>query len=109
MLVPTNFEPEIGRDFTFTGMVEENWDGIIRCKVKEMVKNKRLSFTWNSALIGTDTVVTIELASRGKQTELTLVHSGWDKVLANAEMIRGHHDEGWELRLNQEIKKLVEV
>ncbi|MFZ1081973.1 MAG: SRPBCC domain-containing protein [Candidatus Kryptoniota bacterium] len=109
MLAPTDFEPEIGRNFTFSGMADENWDGIIHCKVKEMVKNKKLAFTWDSALMKTETLVTIELNAKGKQTELTLVHSGWAEVPANAEMIRGYHDEGWDLRLNEKIKELVEA
>lgn len=109
MLVPTDFKPEIGREFTFTGMADENSDGVIRCKVKEMVKNKKLVFTWNSALIKAETLVTIELDAKGAQTQLTLVHSGWEKLPANAEIVRGHHDEGWDLRLNEKIKELVEA
>jgi len=109
MLMPTDFEPEIGKNFTFTAKAEETWDGIVRCKVKEMVKNKKLVFTWNSGLIKTETLVTIELNAKGKQTELTLVHSGWENAPASADIMKEGHDKGWSLRLDEKLRELGEA
>ena len=108
MLVPTDFEPEKGRKFIFKGTADENWDGIISCSVKEIIENEKLVFTWNSQLINAETLVSISLKEINGKTELTLIHSGWDKVPANAEMVRGHHNVGWDLRLFEKIKELVE-
>lgn len=108
MLVPTTFEPEQGKKFTFKGEPDENWDGIISCQVKEIIENKKLSFTWNSQLINAETLVSISLKDLGDKTELTLIHSGWEKVPANAEVVRKHHEDGWEIRIYEKIKELVE-
>lgn len=56
---------------------------------KEIVPDRKITFTWNSHLV-TDTLVTVTFAPTGGGTEITLVH----EFLPNEEM-RGAHDWGW--------------
>ena len=108
MMMSTNFEPETGKDFTFQADASEEWDGVFKCNVKEVVENKKLSYSWDTAFINAETLVEIELTKNGDKTELSLVHSGWDKMAANQEETRNSHSEGWDLRFGQKLKEVVE-
>jgi uncharacterized protein YndB with AHSA1/START domain len=99
MMMPTNINPSPGKEFTFQGPKSEQWDGIIRCKIKDLVENKRMSFTWNSNTLNGETLVTIELKENAGKTDLTLTHSGWENLPANQEMMREAHDKGWDERV----------
>jgi Uncharacterized conserved protein len=61
-----------------------------------------LEFTWVSeGTHGKESVVTIELTARGKQTELSLTHEG----LPDEEMAQSHHD-GWSQFLESLVERL---
>ncbi len=108
MLMPTTFEPVVGKEFTFKAEGMENWDGYFHCKVKEVEINKKLVYTWNSGMINADTLVTILISEKGGQTELTLIHTGWENVPAEIrqQRIEGH-TKGWELRFVQNLKEVA--
>ena len=108
MLMSTTFAPETGRDFTFQAEASEEWDGVFNCTLKECIENKKLIYTWNTAFINADTLVEIELTENGDKTELTLTHSGWEKIAENQEKTRSDHNTGWDLRFVQNIKEIVE-
>ena len=108
MLMVTDFTAEVEKKFTFRSEPTENWDGIFNCKVQEVVENKKLVYTWNTGFINADTVVTIELKQKGNKTELTLIHSGWEKLATNQEQTKNSHSEGWDLRFVQKLKELIE-
>ena len=108
MLMPTTFKPEIGNQFLFQADANENWDGKIHCKILEIETNKKLAFTWNSQMINAETLVTIHLKDLNEKTELTLIHSGWEKLPANAEQMKQAHNEGWNLRIAEKLPQLVE-
>ena len=106
MQAPTTFEPVIGKEFMYKHEKTENWDGNIYCKVMEVEVNKKLSFTWSSQMIEAETLVTILISEVDGKTELSLIHTGWEKVPAEirSQMIDGHNN-GWEERI---VKKLPE-
>ena len=108
MMMSTNFEPKTGKDFTFKSDATEEWDGVFKCSVKEVVEKKKLSYTWDTSFINAETLVEFELTENGDKTELSLVHSGWDKMAANQEETRNAHSEGWDLRFVQKLKEVVE-
>lgn len=47
-LLPNDFEPRSGHTFTFWGVPEAGWNGIITCEVVEIVPLQRLAFTWSA-------------------------------------------------------------
>lgn len=109
MLMTTDFKAEKGEEFIFkTDDPGENWDGIFHCKVEELIENKRLVYTWNASFIDADTLVTIELNEKDGKTEVTLTHTGWEKIPSGREEIRKAHSEGWDIRFVQKLKEVVE-
>src|SRR3981189_953858 len=45
-LVPNDFEPVVGKRFTFKTRPIGEWDGVVQCEVLEVVANHRLGFSW---------------------------------------------------------------
>ena len=109
MLMPTTFEPVVGKEFTFKAEGMEGWDGFFHCRVKEVEVNKKLVYTWNSGMINADTLVTILVSEKGEKTEVTLIHTGWEKlpVEARTKMIEGH-SKGWDERFVEKLKEVAE-
>ena len=109
MLMTTDFSAEKGKAFIFkTDDPGENWDGIFNCRVEDVIENKKLVYTWNAGFINADTVVAIELEEKDGKTEVTLTHSGWEKLAANQEQSKTAHSEGWDIRFVQKLKEVVE-
>jgi uncharacterized protein YndB with AHSA1/START domain len=49
-LMPNDFEPVIGRRFTFRTKPMGGWDGVVHCEVLEMIPNERLVYSWKGGL-----------------------------------------------------------
>ncbi len=78
------------------------------CTIKEIVPEKKLSYTWAIKDKLSDTLVTYELEEQDGKTKLTLTHSGWDKVTLNKEgTTRDDYNNGWE-QVIPGLKKFVE-
>jgi len=84
-LMKNNFEPIVGHEFQFrTGPIAVlNFDGVIYCKVLEIVPLKTLSYSWDcgpgSGEITLESVVVWTLQPTEKGTDVTLVHRGFAK------------------------------
>jgi uncharacterized protein YndB with AHSA1/START domain len=83
-LMPNDFEPVVGKKFTFRTQPMGNWNGIVHCQVLEVVPNERLVYNWvggsnDNAAYGSrlDSVVTWTLTRADGGTRLRLVHSGF--------------------------------
>ena len=74
-LMPNDFAPLLGRKFQFRDTPRGDWDGIVHCKVIELVPGKRLAYTWKSDTL--DTVVKWSVERQGKGTKLILEHTGF--------------------------------
>jgi uncharacterized protein YndB with AHSA1/START domain len=55
-----------------------------------------MSFTWNANDLGTDTLVTIELAEEGEGTRLRLLHTNFEGAMGDVDEAVRRHDAGWE-------------
>lgn len=84
-MIPTGFEPVVGKRFTYQTTPAGKWDGTIRCEVLEAAPNERLAYAWRSgheANVGygapLDTIVTFILSRVADGTRLLLVHSGFE-------------------------------
>jgi len=90
-LMPNDFQPEIGHEFTFRGEPKNGWDGVVHCKVMELNPPERIGFTWVGNNM--DQYVSFELVPMEKNTtQFLLVHSGWR---AEHAMIREIMYDGW--------------
>lgn len=85
-LMKNNFQPIIGFDFQFrTNPIPSlDFDGIIYCKVLEIVPNKKLSYSWQcgpgKGEIALDSVVVWKLQPTEKGTQVFLEHNGFEKA-----------------------------
>jgi uncharacterized protein YndB with AHSA1/START domain len=86
-LMPKDFQPVVGKRFTFTTRPIGDWDGIVHCEVREVVPLQRLVYSWvggsdsndSKSNYGSrlDSVVTWTLQAEGSGTRLRMVHSGF--------------------------------
>jgi uncharacterized protein YndB with AHSA1/START domain len=83
-LMPNDFEPVVGRRFTFKTKPMGGWDGVVHCEVLEMIPNERLVYSWKGGSddnpgygSSLDSVVTWTLTPVEGGTRLRLVHSGF--------------------------------
>jgi uncharacterized protein YndB with AHSA1/START domain len=90
---PNNFEARVGAAFTIECCTTE--EGQVSGVVKEIVPQKKLVYSFQSKMTRVETLVTITLASEGKGTRLTLVHSGWDALPPEEQNISNQFDGGW--------------
>lgn len=73
-LMPNDFAPEVGRDFTF-----RPGDGTdIACEVLAVEENRMIRYSWREAEQPVDSIVTVRLTPlTGGGTHLRLVHTGF--------------------------------
>ncbi len=98
-LMPTDFEPILGREFQFrtNPMPKFEFDGIVYCKVLEILAPRKLVYSWKggpgNGELTMDSIVSWTLTGKDNGTELTLDHSGF-KILTNLDIFNGM-DAGW--------------
>jgi uncharacterized protein YndB with AHSA1/START domain len=109
-LMPNDFEPILGYDFQFRikPLPAMEFDGIVYCKVLEIVPFKKLSYSWKSGpgegQITVDSVVVWRLTSKDNGTELSLEHTGFAETV-NLALYSGMN-EGW-LKNMQKIAERI--
>jgi uncharacterized protein YndB with AHSA1/START domain len=84
LMPPTGFEAVEGKAFTFQTTPGGNWDGVIHCRVLEVVPNRRFVYAWKGGDerntgygAPLDTVVTWSLTPVEAGTRIRLVHAGF--------------------------------
>lgn len=94
-LMPNDFTPVKGREFSFKMESATGFDGTIACRVLECSPPRHLSFSWCAG--DAASVVTITLTPLGKATTLTLEHEGFENEsgVAMYEILKG----GWTKKL----------
>jgi uncharacterized protein YndB with AHSA1/START domain len=100
LMPPTGFEAKEGKAFTFQTTAAGAWDGVIHCRILEVVPNQRLSYVWkggdeSNSGYGSllDTVVTWSLIAVEAGTRVRLVHSGF--VTPKNDTAYRNMSEGW--------------
>jgi len=107
-LMPNNFEPVMGHEFEFrTNPIPSlNLDGIMYCKVLEIIPFKKLVYTWKAGpkkgTVTLDTIVEWTLEAKNNGTELNLTHSGFKEE--NVSIFAGMF-KGWD----QNIQKVLNL
>jgi uncharacterized protein YndB with AHSA1/START domain len=82
-LMKTDFQPVAGHEFNFWTKPLPNFgfDGIIYCKVLEIIPFKKLSYSWKggpgNGAFTLDSVVVWTLTPKDNGTQLLLQHSGF--------------------------------
>nr|WP_246820457.1 SRPBCC domain-containing protein [Bradyrhizobium iriomotense] len=106
LMQPTGFEAVEGKAFTFQTKPGGNWDGVIHCRVLEVVPNRRLVYAWKGGHARNtgygaplDTVVTWSLTPVEAGTRISLVHAGF--VLPRNEWAYTVMSGGWKKVVRQ--------
>ena len=106
LMPPTGFEAVEGKDFTFQTKPGGNWDGVIHCRVLEVVANRRLVYAWKGGDerntgygAPLETVVTWSLTPVEAGTRIRLVHAGF--VLPRNESAYTVMSGGWKKVVRQ--------
>lgn len=107
-LMENDFQPIVGCDFQFRTrpMPNFNFDGIVYCKVLEIVPFKKLSYSWKggpgNGKTTLDSIVEWELQAKDGGTELSLRHEGFMEDVN----IYTAMNEGW-LKNMKKISELI--
>ncbi len=80
-LMETDIEAKEGFEFTFKTKPSWGFDGIVRCRVLEVIENEKLSFTWCNDKM--ETVVSFLLHKDGENTILNFEQSGFQGIFEN--------------------------
>jgi uncharacterized protein YndB with AHSA1/START domain len=111
-LMPNNFKPVRGHDFQFRikPMPQLDFDGIVYCKVLEVVPYQLLSYSWKAGpgegKIDLDSIVVWKLMPKDNGTELLLEHTGFGGY-GNFGMFSAMN-EGW-FKNMQKIAELLKT
>ncbi len=100
---------EPGAAFTFKAPPQPGWDGVVRCRLREIEPQKRLTWAWVVGAI--DTVVTYTLTPTGgaggkSGTRLSLVQSGFKPDQKQA---FGGARYGWKMMGGRLVELLAKI
>jgi uncharacterized protein YndB with AHSA1/START domain len=101
------FKPEVGFEFEF--IVEH--EGVTydhRCKVTEVIPQKKLAYSWRYEGHEGDSLVTLELFAEGGKTRLKLTHQGLESFPKTPAFARENFNKGWTEIIGSELKRFVE-
>ena len=107
-LMKNDFAPRVGHEFQFRikPMPAVEFDGIVYCKVLELVPLKKLAYSWKGGpgdgSLNMDSIVEFTLTKKDNGTELSLVHSGRIENVNIYSMM----DKGWQENI-QKIGELI--
>ena len=97
-LMPCNFEPILGFEFEFRTKPSPGFDGIVSCKVLEIIDQESLSFSWSGGSLK-DTVVSFQLSPLpNSSTRLQFEHRGFEGLI-NKLIIRRILANGWKSKI----------
>jgi uncharacterized protein YndB with AHSA1/START domain len=102
------FKPQPGFEFQFVVEHEGNtYDH--RCKVTEVVPQKKIAYTWRYEGHEGDSLVTFELFDEGGKTKLKLTHAGLETFVKTPSLARKNFVRGWTSLIGTELKQFVET
>jgi uncharacterized protein YndB with AHSA1/START domain len=101
------FGPEAGFEFQFVVEYEGNvYDH--RCKVTEVIPQKKIAYTWRYHGHEGDSLVTFELFAEGNKTKLKLTHEGLETFPKLPSFARKNFIGGWTQLIGTSLKDFVE-
>ncbi len=101
------FKPEPGFEFEFT-MEHKGMNYHHRCKIIDVIPQKRLAYTWRYEGHPGDSLVTFELHAEGKKTRLRLTHTGLETFPPLPSFARENFAMGWTQLVGTSLKEFVE-
>ena len=104
------FKAEVGFVFEFSGGPSPEKQYLHRCKILEVIPEKKLKHTWEYVGYEGMSYVTIELFPEGDSTRVKLTHEGLETFPAsNTDFAKGNFAEGWTAIIGKLLKEFVET
>lgn len=102
------FEPVVGFEFQFEGS-NDGRTFLHRCKIIEVVENKKLKHSWRYEDYPGNSFVTFELFDEDGKTHLKLRHEGLETFPSeNPDFKKQNFVEGWTYIIGKSLKEFVE-
>ena len=102
-----DFKPQVGFEFGFVVEHEGNvYDH--RCRVTEVIPQKRIAYTWRYHGHEGDSLVTFELFPDGAGTKVKLTHTGLENFPQAPSFARHNFERGWNSLVGDSLKDFVE-
>jgi uncharacterized protein YndB with AHSA1/START domain len=102
------FKPEVGFEFQFYGGSDEK-KYLHLCGIKEVIPNKKLSYSWRYENYKGESIVTFDLLPEGNKTKIKLTHEGLESFPNdNPDFARKNFVEGWNQIIGTSLKEYVE-
>ncbi len=76
-LMPNDFRPEVGHQFTFRTDPGPGFDGIVHCEVLEIEEPQLLRLSWKGGPIDTEVTFRLEAVQDGAATRLHMRQTGF--------------------------------
>jgi uncharacterized protein YndB with AHSA1/START domain len=103
-----DFKAEQGFEFKFEGGADDR-KYVHLCKVTEVVKGRKLKYSWRYEGYEGISYVTFELFPEGNKTRLKLTHEGLETFPAtNKDFARQNFEAGWTEIVGTTLKEFVE-
>ena len=101
------FKPEVGFEFQFYGE-KDGTKYFHHCQVTEVIRGKKLAYSWRYEGHEGNSLVTFELFAEGRQTRLKLTHQGLETFPKTSDFARGNFVKGWTQIIGRHLKQFVE-
>lgn len=105
----SEFQPQVGFEFSFTGQGAKGEKYIHLCKILEVVENKKLSYSWTYKDYPGYSVVTFELFEEGKdKTRVKLTHAGIETFPGTGDFAPASFEAGWTYLIGKSLSEFLE-
>jgi uncharacterized protein YndB with AHSA1/START domain len=101
------FKPEVGFEFEFS-VEHEGMTYHHLCRVTEVVRQKKIAYTWRYKGEPGASLVTLELFAEDDNTRVKLTHTGIETFPKTPAYARKNFESGWTAIIGTELKQFVE-
>jgi len=104
-----DFKPEAGFEFEFTGKGKKGEEYLHKCKITEIIPERKLTHSWRYDGYEGNSFVTFELTAEGDKTHIRLTHTGLETFPAMEAFANSNFVEGWTYIIGKGLKEFVEA
>jgi uncharacterized protein YndB with AHSA1/START domain len=105
----SEFKPEIGFTFEFTGGPSPEKQYRHLCEVTEVIPEKKLTYSWRYDGYAGNSFVTFELAEKDGGTHLRLTHTGIETFpKENPDLAKENFEAGWNSIIHTSLRNYLE-
>jgi uncharacterized protein YndB with AHSA1/START domain len=106
----SEFKPEVGFEFSFSGQGQKGEKYTHLCKITEVIKEKKLVYSWRYEGYQGISFVHFELFPEGDSTRIKLTHEGLETFPQNnPDFAKESFAAGWTEIIGKALKDFVEI